>query len=108
MTNIQNQIDTIVRCIAQEYKPEKIILFGSAARGDMGPDSDIDLFIIKKGSLTPQQRSDAVYDILWQLKGRPAVDVLVYTPQEIQQRLSIGDWFVKDVLEEGKVVYNAN
>lgn len=108
MTNIQNQIKLITDKIVNEYRPEKIILFGSAARGEMGLDSDLDLFIIKKGNLTPEQRSDAVYDILWQLKGRPAVDVLVYTPQEIQQRLSIGDWFVKDVLEEGKVIYNAN
>lgn len=100
----QQQLDTIVQKIVSSYQPEKIVLFGSAARGRMNAESDIDLFIVKPHQKPRHQRSTEVYDLLWDVD-RPPLDVLVYTPEEVQQRLALGDWFVKRVMDEGKVLY---
>lgn len=102
---LQDQINTIVERIAQEYKPEKIILFGSATRGDIGPDSDVDLFIVKNDLRPRHQRSVAVRKILRQANYRVPLDIVVYTPNELQERITLGDWFVKDVVNDGRVLY---
>lgn len=100
-----NQIERVVKAIADEYKPEKIILFGSAARGQTGSDSDVDLFIVKPHNQPRPWRGAEVYEILRKLSNRPPVDVVVYTPEEVRHRLELGDWFVKEVFEEGRVMY---
>ena len=101
--DIQKQIQAIAGKIAREYDPEKIILFGSQARGDSNYDSDVDLFIVKE---TPERRIDrarAVRQIIWG-SGLP-VDILVYTPQEVDRELGLEDFFIKNVTESGKVLY---
>lgn len=107
MTNIhlKRQIDRLVKVIADKYHPEKIILFGSAARGQTGSDSDVDLFIVKSHNQPRPRRGAEVYEILRKLSNRPPVDVVVYTPEEVRHRLELGDWFVKEVFEEGRVMY---
>lgn len=100
----QKLLDTIVQEIVTKYQPEKIILFGSAARGGMTPDSDIDLLIIKDGvDQTPP--TDRRRDIARLYRHTMASDVLVYTPYEIKKRLYLGDPFIKTVFSEGKVLY---
>lgn len=108
MTNIndKHQLDRVVKVIVEKYRPEKIILFGSAARGEMGPDSDVDLFIVKQSNSPRHKRSDEIYDALWKIKGRPAVDVLVFTPEEVEQRMAMGDFFITDIVKEGKILYD--
>lgn len=89
--------------IVREYKPEKIILFGSLAWGKVGPDSDIDLFIIKKTAKPRLERQREVSRILL---GREApVDILVFTPEETMKRKKMGDDFVIDILKTGKLIY---
>lgn len=100
-----NQIDRMVKVIVREYKPEKIILFGSAARGQTGPDSDIDLFVVKNDNQARHQRSVDVRKILRGVPYRLPLDVLVYTPEEVKYRMWLGDFFVKRVMKEGKVLY---
>lgn len=102
---LQQQIDLMVKAIAEEYKPEKIILFGSAARGEMGPDSDVDLFIIKNDLRPRHQRSVTVRRILRHVNYRVPLDIVVYTPDELQERMTLGDWFVKDVVNDGRILY---
>ena len=105
----QNQFDeeirSIVKQLIREYKPEKIILFGSLARGQVKKGTDIDLFIIK--SDVPELGVDRIRQLDALIKYRLATDFIVYRPVELEQRLKLGDPFVKSILEEGKVLYDA-
>lgn len=103
--DFNNQIDRMVRVIVKEYRPEKIILFGSAARGEIGPDSDVDLFVVKNDMKSRHQRSVDVRKILRDTAYTFPLDVLVYTQKELEYRLWLGDFFVKRVMEEGRILY---
>jgi len=98
---VQNILDQLIRL----YKPEKVILFGSLARGEIKQTSDIDFFIIK--SDIPNLGVDRIRELDALIKYRLATDFIVYKPEELEQRLKIGDPFVKNILEEGKVLYEA-
>ena len=101
----KRQIEVMVKAIVDEYRPEKIILFGSAARGETGPDSDVDLFIVKDDQRPRHERGVAVRRILENVDYRLPLDILVYTPKEVDYRLWLGDFFVKRVMREGVVLY---
>lgn len=104
--NLKQEIDGIVRQLVTYYKPEKIILFGSAARGDMGPDSDLDFCVIK-GGLDEVPRHKRIGEVLHIIPHNVATDVLVYTPWEIKKRLYLKDPFFVQMFSEGKVLYGA-
>ena len=87
------QIKKISQRIVEEYKPEKIILFGSYAWGEPTEDSDVDLFIVKKTRQGFVQRHLKARKAIG---GEVAADVLVRTPKEAQERLEIGDFFIKN------------
>lgn len=95
----------IVSRIALKYKPDKIILFGSMARGTETSGSDIDLFIIKKTMKKRPFRVKEVFESLRGMSRNYALDAIVYTPSEIENRLKIGDYFVTEVISQGKVMY---
>ncbi len=80
---------------------QKIILFGSLAKGNVGLNSDIDLIIIKNTKQRFLQRLESIYQ---EMEPDIAVDVLVYTPEEIKD-LSQWNSFIKQVIREGKVLY---
>lgn len=90
--------------IAKEYKPEKIILFGSYAWGKPTSDSDVDLFIIKQSRKRQIDRMRELRKKLFRYDF-PPLDLLVYTPQEMRRRISIGDFFIGDIISKGKVLY---
>ena len=76
-------IENVARCMAISMNAERIILFGSYARGDATEQSDVDLMIIAKSNLPRFKRSWELYKLL-----RPhpfAMDIVVYTPQEIEK-----------------------
>jgi len=88
--------------ISKKYKPEKIILFGSFAWGRPTRDSDVDLLIIKntkKGFLKRQIEVGRIID------GELATDVLIKTPLELKERLDLGDFFYKKIIEKGNYLY---
>lgn len=91
--------------IKRQYKPEKIILFGSYAWGKPTRESDIDLFIIKDTNARGIDRSVEIRTILDEENAIFPLDVLVYTPNEMKRRLEIEDDFVKEILEKGKILY---
>lgn len=96
-------IKEITQKIVKEYKPEKIILFGSYAWGKPREDSDVDLFIVKKSQKRRMRREQEL-----RLKLYPAglpMDLLIYTPGEVQKRLAMGDFFIEDIISKGKVLY---
>ncbi|MCX7046889.1 MAG: nucleotidyltransferase domain-containing protein [Candidatus Sumerlaeota bacterium] len=88
--------------VGKEFNPHKIILFGSYAYGKPNEDSDVDLLIILPFEGRPVEQSVAI-----QMKCRPhfPVDIIVRTPEKIQERLSIEDGFIKEILDKGRVLY---
>lgn len=92
-----------MRELVKNYKPEKIILFGSFAWGRPGPDSDLDLLIIKKARKNHYRRIPEVRSYLHHIDR--AFDILVMTPGEVKKRLRLGDFFIEDILKKGKVLY---
>ncbi len=101
----QKEIQSVVKRIAESYKPEKIYLFGSFAWGKPTKDSDVDLFIIKNTEARHLDRDKTVRRII--NRELPA-DLLIYTPQETQRRLGIGDFFIRNILQKGKILYESN
>ena len=98
-------VEQMVRKLAAEYAPQKVILFGSRAYGHARPDSDIDLLIIKDTSERLIDRWTTVRRILSDPKRTVPLETLVLTPDELQQRLEIGDQFIAQIVEKGTVLY---
>lgn len=93
----------VTQRIVQAFAPHQVILFGSYAYGKPHPNSDVDLFIIMDSEHTPHQRIMEVTAIT-QVPFLP-MDILVRTPQEVSARLAIGDFFIREILEKGRVLY---
>ena len=88
--------------IAREFAPEKIILFGSHARGDAGKYSDVDLLVtlpFEGNSLRKQA------EIRARVRQGFSLHIVARTPEEVERRLALGDFFLREVMEEGKVLY---
>lgn len=95
----------IIRRVVEAAGPDKIILFGSAARGEMGPDSDIDLLVVKAGKFNRLNLTTAIYR---HLRGKDAaVDIVVVTPEEIEIYGDSPYLVIHPALREGMVVYGA-
>ncbi|GAB4579911.1 MAG: nucleotidyltransferase domain-containing protein [Anaerolineales bacterium] len=102
-TPVSKTLSPAIQHIAEELKPEKIILFGSYAYGKPTPDSDVDLLVIMETNQPAKERSWAVSRLLIP---RPfPVDILVKTPKEIKIALDKGDFFIKEIMNRGKVLY---
>lgn len=95
-------LDEIIRRIVEIATPEKIILFGSAARGEMGPNSDVDLLVVKSGAHR-RRVTQAIYMSL--LGVGQAVDVVVVTPEDIERFKDSFALIIEPALREGKVIY---
>ena len=95
----------IINRIVGVTRPEKIILFGSAARGKMGPNSDVDLLVIKRGRFHRGRLAEAVYAHLY--GAGAAVDVILVTPEEVELFREAPYLVIAPALREGKVVYAA-
>ena len=98
----QSILDDIIRRIVEVADPERIILFGSAARGDMNRDSDVDLLIVKEGG-DPLDLMGQIYQNMY--GAGAAVDAIVVTPQAIERYKDSHALIIKPALQEGKVVY---
>jgi len=101
----RRMIEDILRKIVAEYAPQKVILFGSYAYGEPNEDSDIDLLIIKDTDKRPIERWMEVKRLLRDRHRIVSVSPLIYTRQELEQRLAIQDFFIREVLEKGEVLY---
>ena len=101
---IERELADWVPRIATELQPAKIILFGSAARGEAGEDSDIDLCVIADTELGFFARMTKVISLYG---GRRRVEVLVYTPAEWQRMLNEGRDFASTIASEGRILYEA-
>jgi predicted nucleotidyltransferase len=95
----------IVRRIVHVAAPERIVLFGSAARGEAGPDSDLDLLVIKPGRYHRGRLTEEIYLSL--IGVGQAVDVVVVTPEDVERYRDTPALVIAPALREGRVVYAA-
>lgn len=102
MINPAQELKRIIAQISRGYSPQKIILFGSLTTGDVALAHDIDLLIIKETDKNPWQRTREVNRLF---EHCAPVDLLVYTPEEIKARVEMNDFFIMDIMEHGKVLY---
>lgn len=105
--DVKNTINSIVEKIKREYKPDKIILFGSYAYGTPNDDSDIDILVVKNTNERPIDRRVTVRRIVSDPSLRIPFESIVLTSSEVKQRLDIGDQFLKEIIEKGKLLYES-
>jgi len=99
------EIKKLCEEIAREFHPQKIILFGSHAYGKPQWDSDVDLLVIMPFKGTPHRQAVAIRS---RIEVGVPLDLLVRTPLQISRRLAMGDSFIREILERGRVLYEAN
>jgi len=88
--------------VAWRFRPVRIILFGSYAYGHPTPDSDVDLLVV----MPCQGRTlDTALRIRQTVEAGFPLDLLVRTPRELQRRLALGDFFLREIVTKGKVLY---
>lgn len=105
MDTTEEVLEEIIRRIVRVASPERIILFGSAARGAIGPHSDLDLLVIKSGEF---DYGRLVGDIYVNLHGvGQAVDVIVATPEDVERYRDVPYLVIASALREGREVYRA-
>jgi predicted nucleotidyltransferase len=94
-------ISEIVRTIKEKFNPRRVILFGSYAYGvpaAKGRGNDIDLFVIMNTSLPVKKQA---FLIRRELTSAIPLDVIVRTPEQVEERLRLGDFFIKKIMEQG-------
>jgi predicted nucleotidyltransferase len=97
------EIRKMVRRIVRRFHPERIILFGSHARGDAGPDSDVDLLVVMPVAGSKREKQ---LEIRLALRGIPVPkDIVVTTPEEFQWRQDVPGTVERPAAQDGKVLY---
>ena len=96
-------IEELVRRIVEAVHPERVFLFGSRALGDARPESDIDLLVIAHSTQPRYRRSSVLYEALSDII--TPMDILVYTPEEVEEWSQVPQAFITTAVREGKVLY---
>jgi predicted nucleotidyltransferase len=100
------QIHEIAVKITDEFHPERIVLFGSYARGEATTDSDVDLLVIMP-TFSGKNVLKAI-EIIKKIQPAFPMDLLVRTSEQVQRRLDMNDYFLKEIIEKGAVLYEAD
>jgi predicted nucleotidyltransferase len=100
----QKTISSFARQVARQFNPEKIILFGSYAYGKPTEDSDVDMLVIMPFKGKGVHKAT---EILLATDPRFPIDLLVRTPEQITTRIKMGDFFIREITQKGKVLYEA-
>ena len=98
-----NEIENVAKKIGQEIDAEAVILFGSYARNQPGKHSDVDLLVIAESNLPRHKRSRKLH-LMFKPYPFP-MDILVYTPKEVEKESEFELSFISTVLREGKKLY---
>jgi len=99
------QLDELVKRIVDAVHPLKIILFGSAVRGEMGPDSDLDLLVVMPDGTHRRHTARHIYGRVRGIK--VPYDVVVATPSDLEKYGNSIGLIYKTILEEGRELYAA-
>jgi uncharacterized protein len=100
----ESEIRDFVGRIVEEFAPQRVILFGSYARGDANPDSDVDLLVIMP---TKNRTTQQALDIRQRISCSFALDILVRTPRDVKERLALHDCFLESIVNEGRTLYES-
>ena len=100
---VREKLNEITRRIVKIARPEKIVLFGSAVRAEMNKNSDLDLLVVKSGDYHKGHLTEKIYMQLFGIG--QAVDIILVTPEEVEQFRNSHPSVIKPALDEGKVVY---
>jgi uncharacterized protein len=100
-----DQIQAFSQQIVEKFQPERIILFGSYAYGQPTEDSDVDLLVILPFEDLPVYKA---IEIRRQIRPPFPLDLMARTSEQIQQRLDMGDFFIRDIIEKGRILYETN
>ena len=98
----QEEIRAVAHQIARKFNPDKIILFGSYAHENYHPYSDVDLLVILEKN---QNGDDPEIEVGLSVPHKFPMDILVRSPQQIAERLQMGDTFICDIIKRGVVLY---
>jgi uncharacterized protein len=99
------KIKTFCNAVAKQFRPHKIILFGSYAYGKPTEDSDVDLLVVMSRTRYRGERMSLRIRLAVQ-RDFP-MDLLVRTPADVKKRLRWGDFFIREIMEKGKIMYEA-
>jgi len=99
----EKEIQSITTQLIEKYAPGKIILFDSVGRGEFDQANDLDFLIIKQD--VPLYGVDRMRELDGLIERNIAADMLVYRPDEFEDRVHLGDPFIKTILKEGRVLY---
>jgi predicted nucleotidyltransferase len=100
----ESSIAEISRRIAREFAPDRIILFGSHAAGAARADSDVDLLVVMPhGGQSIRKGAE----IRRRIQAPFAVDIVVRSPDEVRRRVAMGDQFLREITEKGRVLYES-
>ena len=97
------QLDALIQTLIERIKPEKVVLFGSYAEGTATPQSDLDLLVILESDLRRDRRQEMISRAL--RPRRLPVDILAYTPAEVETCMANPTSFVRHILTTGRIVY---
>ncbi|MCD6148745.1 nucleotidyltransferase domain-containing protein [bacterium] len=98
----RKEVEKIINQIVKNYKPERVILFGSFAYGKPKENSDVDLVVIKK---TKKRFIKRLFEVSGYIHSWLGTDILVYTPKEWKEALEEENYFIKEIAKKGKIVY---
>jgi predicted nucleotidyltransferase len=99
------RIEDLTSRIVREFKPEKVILFGSHAYGLPTNDSDVDILVILRFKGKPVRKA---IEIRNSLNAHVPLDLIVRTPEQVSERIAQNDWFMREIIERGRTLYAAD
>ncbi|MDX6577940.1 MAG: uncharacterized protein QOE96_3893 [Blastocatellia bacterium] len=99
------EIRDLTSQIAREFSPDRIILFGSHAYGQPGNDSDVDILVVLPFEGKPVRKA---IEIRNKVNAGLPLDLIVRTPEQLAERVAQNDWFIREILERGHTLYEAN
>jgi uncharacterized protein len=102
--SLQSQRQTLARCLEamdRAWPLKAVYLFGSHARGDARPDSDVDLCLVSEAAGDQLKVAQAFRRAIWDTRPKPAFTLVPITPERLREKQVTGDYFFQAVLEEG-------
>lgn len=98
----QQEVGDFVKEVVRRFKPERVVLFGSHASDSTTSESDVDLLVVMDFEGRPHHQA---FQIRKRVKRSFPLDLLVRRPADIERRLRMGDYFIREIMKEGKVLY---